>query len=189
MAKKTEYLSTKACFTKLNTLKSDLNDSIKELLRLAYGQFKSHFVNITILLNDKELNLSNDEFTNLNWKIRSNLSKMDNKEPSFVDDNDIEKKNKKVDFVKPIKKNNKKVYNVKPIKKNNSDDSLFIDDDVKPIEKNNNSVDSLFIDEVKPIKKNKKVDVVKQIKKNNKCNKPLFIDDYSEWCDHGKWFD
>ena len=139
---------------------------------------------------------------------------MDNKEPSFVDDNDIEKKNKKVDFVKPIKNNNKKVYNVKPIKKNNSDDSLFIDDDVKPIEKNNsddslfidddvkpieknNSDVSLFIEEVEPIKKNKKVDVVKQIKKNNKCNKPLFIDDhskrfidnYSEWCDHGKWFD
>ena len=134
--KKTEYLSTKACFTKSHTLKRDLNDSIKDLLKLAYGKLKSHFVNITILLNDKELNLSKDEFINLNWKIRSNLSKMDN-----------------------------------------SSDSLFIDDD------------SLFIDEVKTIKKNKKVDDVKQIKKNNKCNKPLFIDDYSKWCDHGKWFD
>ena len=143
--KKTEYLSTKASFTKSHTLKRDLNDSIKDLLKLAYGKLKSHFVNITILLNDKELNLSKDEFINLNWKIRSNLSKMDNKEPIFVDNNDIEKNN-------------------------NSSDSLFIDDD------------SLFIDDVKTIKKNKKVDAVKQIK-------PLFIDDYSEWCDHGKWFD
>ena len=180
--KKTEYLSTKACFTKSHTLKRDLNDSIKDLLKLAYGKLRSHFVNITILLNDKELNLSKDEFINLNWKIRSNLSMMDNKEPIFVDNNDIEKKNNSsdslfIDEVKPIKKNN------------NSSDSLFIDE-VKPIKKNNNSSDSLFIDddslfidEVKPIKKNKKVDVVKQIKKNNKCNKPLFIDDYSEWCD------
>ena len=213
--KKTEYLSTKASFTKSHTLKRDLNDSIKDLLKLAYGKLKSHFVNITILLNDKELNLSKDEFINLNWKIRSNLSKMDNKEPIFVDNNDIEKKNKKVYAVKPIKKNNNSsdslfidddslfIDEVKPIKKNNnSSDSLFIDDDslfideVKPIKKNNNSSDSLFIDddslfidEVKPIKKNKKVDDVKQIKKNNKCNKPLFIDDYSKWCDHGKWFD
>ena len=163
--KKMEYLSTKACFTKSHTLKRDLNDSTKDLLKLAYGKLKSHFVNITILLNDNELNLSKDEFINLNWKIRSNLSKMDNKEPIFVDNNDIEKKNKKVYAVKPIKKND------------NSSDSLFIDDD------------SLFIDEVKPFKKNEKVDVVKQIKKNNKCNKPLFIDDYSEWSDHGKWFD
>ena len=141
--KKTEYLSTKACLTKSHTLKRDLNDSIKDLLKLAYGKLKSHFVNITILLNDKELNLSKDEFINLNWKIRSNLSKMDNKDPIFVDNNDIEKKNKKVYAVKPIKKNN------------NSSDSLFIDDDslfideVKPIKKNNNSSDSLFIDEVK----------------------------------------
>ena len=154
--KKTEYLSTKACFTKSNTLKRDLNDSIKDLLKLAYGKLKSHFVNITILLNDKELNLSKDEFINLNWKIRSNLSKMDNKEPIFVDNNDIKKKNKKVHAVKPIKKNN------------NSSDSLFIDDN------------SLFIDEVKPIKKNKKANVVKQIKKNNNSSDSsdsLFIDD------------
>ena len=206
--KKTEYLSTKACFTKSHTLKRDLNDSIKDLLKLAYGKLKSHFVNITILLNDKELNLSKDEFINLNWKIRSNLSKMDNKEPIFVDNNDIEKKNKKVHAVKPIKKNN------------NSSDSLFIDDDslfidevkpikknkkanvVKQIKKNNNSSDSsdslfidddsLFIDEVKPVKKNKKANVVKQIKKKNNSSDSsdsLFIDNYSEWCDHGKWFD
>ena len=243
--RKTDYLSTKACKTKSNSIKKDLNDSIKNLLKINHSKFISHFVNITILLNDDKVNLSKDEFSNLNWKIRLALSKINSGEHAFVDDNE------KVDVVKPIKKkNNKKSYNVKPIKKNNSSDSLFIDDDVKPIKKNNssdslfidddvkpikknnssdslfidddvkpikknnssdslfidddvkpfkknNSSDSLFIDEVKPIKKNKKVDVVKRIKKNNKCNKPIFIDnknnylaqiDYSEWCDHGKWF-
>ena len=163
--KKTEYLSTKACLTKSHTLKRDLNDSIKDLLKLAYGKLKSHFVNITILLNDKELNLSKDEFINLNWKIRSNLSKMDNKEPLFVDNNDIEKKNKKVYAVKPIKKN-------KPLF---IDDSLFIDID----------------DEVKPIKKNKPlfIDDSLFIDIDDNSSDSLFIDDYSKWSDHGKWFD
>ena len=198
--KKTEYLSTKARLTKSHTLKGDLNKSIKELLTLAYGKFKSHFVNITILLNNKELILSKDEFINLNWKIRSNLSKINNKEPSFLDNNDFEKKDNNlsdslfIDEVKPIKKTNKCnkplfIDDVKPIKRtnkcnkplfiddNNSSDSLFIDDDVKPIKKTNKCNKPLFIDDNNSSDSLFIDDDVKPIKKTNKCNKPLFIDD------------
>ena len=118
-------------------------------------------------MNDEELKLSKDEFTKLNWKIRSKLSKINSEEHNFLDDNDVEtiekEKNKKVDVVKRIKKvkclfidddNN----DVETIEKNDRyTESLFIDDDVKTIKKNNNNLsESLFIDEVKPIKKKKR---------------------------------
>ena len=166
---KTEYLSTKAYLTNSCNLKRDLNSSVEEVLKMTYGKKTSHFVNLRIKLNDDVIELSKDELSNLNWKIRSNISKMNNEEILFVNDN-----------VKQIKKNEKET-SVKPIKKA-IDDSLFIDEDnIKPIkknEKNNKKVhivepidDSLFIDDeenVKPFKKNKKVDIVKRIKKNNK---------------------
>ena len=141
---KTEYLSTKAYLTNSCNLKRDLNSSVEEVLKMTYGKKTSHFVNLRIKLNDDVIELSKDELSNLNWKIRSNISKMNNEEILFVNDN-----------VKHIKKNEKET-SVKPIKKA-IDDSLFIDDDnVKPIkknEKNNKKVhivepidDSLFID-------------------------------------------
>ena len=171
---KTEYLSTKAYLTNSCNLKRDLNSSVEEVLKMTYGKKTSHFVNLRIKLNDDVIELSKDELSNLNWKIRSNISKMNNEEILFVNDN-----------VKHIKKNEKET-SVKPIKKA-IDDSLFIDDDnVKPIkknEKNNKKVhivepidDSLFIDDdnVKPIKKNeknnKKVHIVEPI------DDSLFID-------------
>ena len=171
---KTEYLSTKAYLTNSCNLKRDLNSSVEEVLKMTYGKKTSHFVNLRIKLNDDVIELSKDELSNLNWKIRSNISKMNNEEILFVNDN-----------VKHIKKNEKET-SVKPIKKA-IDDSLFIDDDnVKPIKKNEKETsvkpikkaidDSLFIDDdnVKPIKKNeknnKKVHIVEPI------DDSLFID-------------
>ena len=171
---KTEYLSTKAYLTNSRNLKRDLNSSVEEVLKTTYGKKTSHFVNLRIKLNDDVIELSKDEFSNLNWKIRSNISKMNNEEILFVNDN-----------VKHIKKNEKET-SVKPIKKA-IDDSLLIDDDnVKPIKKNEKETsvkpikkaidDSLFIDDanVKPIKKNeknnKKVHIVEPI------DDSLFID-------------
>ena len=171
---KTEYLSTKAYLTNSCNLKRDLNSSVEEVLKMTYGKKTSHFVNLRIKLNDDVIELSKDELSNLNWKIRSNISKMNNEEILFVNDN-----------VKHIKKNEKET-SVRPIKKA-IDDSLFIDDDnVKPIKKNEKETsvrpikkaidDSLFIDDdnVKPIKKNeknnKKVHIVEPI------DDSLFID-------------
>ena len=171
---KTEYLSTKAYLTNSCNLKRDLNSSVEEVLKMTYGKKTSHFVNLRIKLNDDVIELSKDELSNLNWKIRSNVSKMNNEEILFVNDN-----------VKHIKKNEKET-SVKPIKKA-IDDSLFIDDDnVKPIKKNEKETsvkpikkaidDSLFIDDdnVKPIKKNEKETSVKPIKKA--IDDSLFID-------------
>ena len=132
--RKIDYLRSKAYKTKLYSIKIDLNASIENLLRIAHGEFVSHFLNITIYLNDKELELSKDEFSKLNWKIRSKLSKINSEEHNFIDDNDVE----------PIEKKNKKTKSLFI-----DDDSLFIDDDVKvePIKKNNKKTKSLFIDD------------------------------------------
>ena len=146
--RKSDYLRTKAYKTKLDSIKIDLNASIENLLRIANGEFLSHFVNITILLNDEELKLSKDEFTKLNWKIRSKLSKMNSEKHNFVDDNNVE----------TIEKRDKKFDDVK---------CLFIDDD-------NNDVETI---EKKKKKKDRKVDDVERFKKNYKKTKSLFIDD------------
>ena len=179
--RRTDNPKTKAYKTKLDSLKIDLNVSIKDLLRIANCEFSSHFVNITILLNNEELELSKDEFIKLNWKIRSALSKINSEECVFVDDNNVE----------PIKKKYKKDVVVKPIKKKEND-CLFQDSDnedykVEPIKKNNKKVDNecLFQDsdnedyKVEPIKKKSKKDVVvKPIKK--KENECLFQDSDNE---------
>ena len=83
---KSDFLKTRAYKTKLDSIKIDLDDSIKDLLRIAYGEFKSHFVNITILLNDEAIKLSNNEFSKLNWIIRSRLSKINSEEHDFLDE-------------------------------------------------------------------------------------------------------
>ena len=175
--RKTEYLSTKDYLTDLVNLKIDLNSSVEEVIKMTYGKKTSHFVNLTIKSNDEVIELSQKEFKDLNSKLISALSKM-NEEYLFIDDN-----------LKTIKKN-KKDTSVKPIKNAIDDDYLFIDEEkVEPFKKNekNTSVkpikntinnDCLFIDEgkvkVKPFKKNKKNTSVKPIK--NAIDDSLFID-------------
>ena len=107
--RRSDFLKTRAYKTKLDSIKIDLNASIEDLLRIAHGEFVSHFVNITILLNDDGLELTTDEFKNLNWIIRNKLTKINNEDLHFVD------KDNEGPFVKaPINMNNKV--------------SLFIDD-------------------------------------------------------------
>ena len=103
--RRSDFLKTRAYKTKLDSIKIDLNASIEDLLRIAHGEFVSHFVNITILLNDEGLELSADEFSKLNWIIRSKLTKINNEDLHF-DEEQLEKN--------PINMNNKL--------------SLFIDD-------------------------------------------------------------
>ena len=143
---KMDYLCTKDYHTDLGQLIGNLDSSIEEVIKMTYGKFKSHFINVTIKLNDGDdvYELSPEEFKILNFKHRTALSKMNEEEDLF---NDV---------VEPIKKkeknNSKRDSYVKPIKKD-TDNSLFIDDyDVKPIKKkkkNNSKRDSY----VKPIKK------------------------------------
>ena len=169
---KMEYLCTKNYYTDLGQLKSSLDSSIEEVIKMTYGKFQSHFINVTIKLNDDDIyELSQKEFKDLNLKLRSALSKMNEEEYLFHDYNNedniipppkqfrdgykpkpLKKKEKVTDDslfmdyddnenVKPIKKKSKKTVNIKPIKKS---------DNVKPIKKSNNvkpiNDDSLFID-------------------------------------------
>ena len=158
-----EYLCTKDYYTDLDQLITDLDSSIEEVIKMTYGKKVSHFVNITIKLNDDDdvYELNNKEFINLNGLIRSNLSKMNDEENLFVDNNNndkpIKKKkknNSKIDtYVKPIKKDTDN-YDVNPIKKNKCkkrlyninllDGSATLKIETIPIKKVND--DSLFID-------------------------------------------
>ena len=125
--RRSDFLKTRAYKTKLDSIKIDLNASIEDLLRIAHGEFVSHFVNITILLNDKGLELTTDEFSNLNWTIRNKLTKINNEDLHFVD------KDNEDPFVKaPINMNNKV--------------SLFIDDNDEGQFENPNKA-PLFIDD------------------------------------------
>ena len=127
--RRADYPKTKAYEMKLDNIKAHLNNSMKDILRLSYGEYDSHFVNIVILLDDKEIELSKDEFNDLNWKIRSALSKINNEECVFVDDDEVEPIEKKENKclsqdsddednkVEPIKKKLKKDVVVKPSKR------------------------------------------------------------------------
>ena len=130
-----EYYTTKKYEMHAKTLEIELSNSIKEISRKDFGKLLSHFINITISLNDEPLVLNTKEFTNLNWLIRNRLAKINNKEPQFFD-------NEETNEVGKIEKNR--------------EESLFIDDnEVGKIEKNREK--SLFIDdnEVGKIEKNR----------------------------------
>ena len=110
-----EYYTTKKYEMHAKTLEIELSNSTKEISRKDFGKLLSHFINITISLNDEPLVLNTKEFTNLNWMIRNNLAKINNMEPQFFDD-------EKTNEVGQIKKNREV--------------SLFIDDDhYDPFEK------------------------------------------------------
>ena len=152
-----DFLKTKIYKTKLDTIEIDLNDSIENLLKIAYGKLVSHFINITILLNDEVLELSSDEFSKLNWIIRNKLAKINNEESQFVD------KENEVHFIKgPINVNNKV--------------SLFIDDNDKSQLEKPNKV-PLFIDNNDPIEKAliKAREIDLQLKRNIKITNKKFI--------------
>ena len=127
-----EYLKSKRYKSSSNSLKVDLNDSLESLISFVPSKFVSHFINIIIVMDNETIELSADEFSKLNWIIRSKLTKINNEDLNFVD------KDNEGPFVKtPINMNNKV--------------SLFIDDNdegqfEKPPININNKV-SLFIDD------------------------------------------
>ena len=161
---KMEYLCTKNYHTDLDQLISNLDTSIEEVIKMTYGKFQSHFINVTIKLNDDDnvYELKPKEFKDLNLKLRSELSKMNKEEDLFNDSNNE-------DYIIPPPKQFRDGYKPKPLKnkEKETDDSLFMDYDdnenvkptkkkpkktvnIKPIKKSNNvkpiNDDSLFID-------------------------------------------
>ena len=91
--RRTDYLKTKRYKTALDSLKVDLNASIKNLLSFAPSKFVSHFVNVIILIDNEPIELSDDKFHELNHIIRSKITKINNEGLFFVnndkDDNDV----------------------------------------------------------------------------------------------------
>ena len=165
---KMEYLCTKNYYTDLGQLVSSLDSSIEEIIKMTYGEFRSHFVNVTIKLNDGDnvYELSQKEFKDLNLKLRSALSKMNEEEDLFNDYNNE-------DNIIPPPKQFRDGYKPKTLKKKEKEtnESLFIDDDddenVKPIKKKPKKTVN-----IKPIKKKPKKTV--NIKPIN--DESLFID-------------
>ena len=129
---KKEYLKSKRYKSSLNSLKVDLNDSLESLISFVPSKFDSHFINIIIVMDNETIELSADEFSKLNWIIRSKLTKINNEDLHFVD------------------KDNEGPFEKIPINMNNKV-SLFIDDnDEGQFEKtpiNINDKVSLFIDD------------------------------------------
>ena len=124
-----EYLKSKRYTSSLNLLKIDLNNSLESLISFVPSKFVSHFINIIIVMDNETIELSADEFSKLNWIIRSKLTKINNEDLHFVDKD----KDNEEPFIKtPINMNNKV--------------SLFIDDNDEGQFENPNKV-SLFIDD------------------------------------------
>ena len=102
---KKEYLKSRRYKSSLDSLKVDLNNSLESLLSFVPSKFDSHFINVIIIMDNETIELSADEFSKLNWIIRSKLTKINNEDLHF-DEEPLEKI--------PINMNNKL--------------SLFIDD-------------------------------------------------------------
>ena len=60
------------------------------MIRIAHSKLLSHFVNITILSNEEAIELSKEEFSKLNRIIRSKLTKINNEDLHF-DEEQLEK--------------------------------------------------------------------------------------------------
>ena len=129
---KKEYLKSRRYKSSLDSLKVDLNDSLESLISFVPSKFDSHFINVIIIMDNETIELSADEFSKLNWIIRSKLTKINNEDLHFVD------------------KDNEGPFEKIPINMNNKV-SLFIDDnDEGQFEKtpiNINDKVSLFIDD------------------------------------------
>ena len=94
---RSEYLVTTWYKISLNSLKRDLDDSFKEVIKSFPNTFYSHFINIIITKNDEVLKLNNDKFIELNHIIRSSISNINNNQLSFVDNTPFEKPMRKIE--------------------------------------------------------------------------------------------
>ena len=68
----------------LNSLKRDLDDSLKEVIELCPNKFNSHFVNVVAKKNNEVLKINNNNFTKINHIIRDSISNIKNYKYSFV---------------------------------------------------------------------------------------------------------
>ena len=94
---RSDYIVTKWYEISLNSLKRDLDDSIKEIIKDCSNIFYSHFINIKVIKNDEVLKLNNDEFYELNHIIRSSIIHINNNKTSFVDNIPFEKPMRKIE--------------------------------------------------------------------------------------------
>ena len=68
----------------LNSLKRDLDDSLKEVIELCPNKFNSHFVNVVAKKNNEVLKINNNNFIKINHIIRDSISNIKNYKYSFV---------------------------------------------------------------------------------------------------------
>ena len=77
------YLKTTYYRISLDSLDKDLDDSLKEVLKMCSNKFRSHFVNIIVMKDDEVLKLNNNKFQKANHIIRSAISTINNNKYSF----------------------------------------------------------------------------------------------------------
>ena len=92
-----DYIRTRCYKVSSNTLKRDIDDSFKNVIRLCSNSFKSRFVNVFAKKNGNTILLNNNEFIELNHIIRNAISNINIYE--FVD---------YIPFEKPMMKIEKK---------------------------------------------------------------------------------
>ena len=80
-----------------NSLERDLNDSIKDVIRLSPNVFYSHFVNIVLKKNNEVLKLKLDNFLELNHIIRYAISNKKKYKYLFLDNKPFEKTMRKIE--------------------------------------------------------------------------------------------
>ena len=107
---RSDYIRTKGYELSFNSLKINLDDSFKNVIRICPDTFYSHFINVMIKKDDKVIKLSDDKFNELNRIIRTSLSKINNKELSFVDDIPFEKYMMEIERSKKQSKINNEKY-------------------------------------------------------------------------------
>ena len=90
-------MSTRGYKLSLNSLKSNLDDSFKNVISMSPNTIYSHFINIIINKDDKVRKLSDDKFCELNRIIRSSISHINNNEFSLVDNIPLKKSMMKIE--------------------------------------------------------------------------------------------
>ena len=72
------YMTTKCYKSSLNSLKRDIDDSMKYAIDICPNSYMSHFVNIFAKKDGNTIMLNNDKFNELNHIIRSSISHINN---------------------------------------------------------------------------------------------------------------
>ena len=92
-----DYPRTRFYKISSNSLKRDLDDSFKDVIRLCPNGFNSHFVNVVAKKNNKVLKLDKDNFLEVNHIIRDAISNIKKYQYLFVDNIPFEKTMRKIE--------------------------------------------------------------------------------------------